>query len=144
MSTYPKILGYLGVLPFIIFLMGAVFFKSAPMMGNLFIAFQIFYASIILSFVSGVHWPLALKNDDNIRLSYCMIPTIISLFLMGFVFIGVFIYPLLAMVIMFTGVYMLDKKYADQSGWGKDYLTFRRNVTLIVCAILLISFGISV
>lgn len=143
MSTYPKILGYLGVLPFIIFLMGAVFFKSAPMMGNLFIAFQIFYASIILSFVSGVHWPLALKDNDNLRLSFSMVPTVVGLFVMSFVFLGVFVYPLLMMAGMFIAVYFFDKKYAQQSGWDKHYMAFRLRTTLIVTAILLITFGVT-
>lgn len=144
MKTYPKILGYLGVLPFLLCLLGLMFFNAHPVMGKIFIVFQISYSSMIVSFLGGVHWPLALKNDDKFRLTLCMAPTVISIFVLLYAFLINPVHTLLVWAMLFFGVYILDKKYADESGWNNEYLIFRRNITLVVTAILLITFGVSI
>jgi hypothetical protein len=99
-----KILGYAGLIPFIV--LPLIAFTD---MSNYFYSFQHFvqYSAIILSFFGGIHWYDALQhNRVNHQLYVAMLPSIVGwlslLFLDGSVLLG-------ALSCAFIGMLMYDK-----------------------------------
>ncbi len=91
-------LGYLGLLPFVI---GFALIVSGNYMVPVTTALQ-FYAAIILTFVSAIHWGRALNTMDSrlliISVSFALyawlcllVPAFYSLTLLGFGFVTLFI-----------------------------------------------------
>lgn len=144
MTLYPKILGYLGALPFVVIAFALIVFHDDTVRTSFFAVLQLCYASMILSFLGGVHWPYAVAGRDNLRLTLSMIPTIIcaALLYIGFSFNP--FYPLLGVASLFWFVFALDKKYYDMLVLPDGYLSYRRTLTMIVSGLLVLSYCLAI
>jgi len=140
MKKFPQILGYLGALPFLVLALGLSYIEGDLVTLKLLAVLQLTYAGLIVSFLGGVHWPEALKNRDNIRLSLCMLPTVIGFGLMGWGFTHDPAHALLGFIALFWFIFFMDKKYYDGRVYPDGYLGFRFNLTLLVTALLLFSY----
>jgi hypothetical protein len=143
MHSLPKILGYLGIVPFALFTIGT-FLPILPREENIitFTTAQFFYSGMILSFLSGIHWAQAVQIQDKKRVLLSMLPTIFCLAL-SFIFIET---NMVAMCLFLLGlafalVYAADKFYAARDQWPKGYITLRLRITAIVMVLLFIQAG---
>ncbi len=143
MHSLPKILGYLGIVPFALFAIGT-FLPILPREENIitFTTAQFFYSAMILSFLSGVHWTQAIQSQNNRRLIISMLPTVFCLVL-SFVFVhtGMVTFCLCLLALLFALIYGADKIYAADDLWPKGYITLRLKITAIVMVLLLIQAG---
>jgi len=140
MKKFPQVLGYAGALPFLGLALGLSIIQDDIITIKLLTVLQLTYASLILSFLGGVHWPEALKERDNIRLLLCMMPTIIGFGLMIWGVTHDPVQPLLGAILLFWFVFIVDKKYYDGRTYPDGYLPFRFNLTLLVTALLFFSY----
>lgn len=123
-----KILGYAGLIPFIVLPLIAL-----ADMNNYFYSFQHFvqYSAIILSFFGGIHWYDALQhNRVNHQLYVAMVPSItgwLSLLLLdGSVLLG-------ALSCAFIGMLMYDKyTLVMEKRKVIEYTTLRLVLTSVV------------
>lgn len=143
MTLYPKILGYLGALPFAALALCLVLFHHDAIASKMFSVFQLCYAALILCFLSGIHWPLAVRAGNNLQLSLSMLPTILSAALLFWGFTQDPLQPLLVMAALFWGQYFMDKKFVGLDDLPQGYLPFRLKLTAIVSALLVLSFFIA-
>lgn len=143
MDRFPKFLGYAGALPFMLCLAGLIYFDEDLIRTKFFNVLQICYAGMIVSFLVGTHWPAAVKDKDNIRLSLSMVPTIVSAILLFYGFSIDPLYPILVMIPLFWFVYAMDHFYVTALDMSIAYKAFRLNITILVSILLLASFGFS-
>jgi chromate transport protein ChrA len=137
MTKLPVYFGYAGVIPFIFFMLFTLVadfddYKSLTIV-------QIAYASMIASFLAGVHWGQAIPAQNNRQMSFAMIPTIASLFLLIWAILADPVLPLAGMAGLFWMIYAADKKYMPLDFIPDGYFAYRRNLTIIVSSTLLIS-----
>ncbi len=129
-----KILGYAGLLPFIILLLvsiagsGSVNDKAAESM--------LFYAAMILTFLGAVHWGcvLAVAGDnaaDQKRLCWAVTPSLIAW--VALMFTQQF--TIVVLILSFVLCWWVDKRFYSQSklAW---YMTMRSHLTVVVVASL--------
>lgn len=133
-----KILTYAGIIPFFIL---AVFMLAQSEAQHIFAFLYLIYAGFITSFLAGSHWKQAIVNNDGGLQILCMIPTIIGVFIiiLGMVFNPVWMFPMI--MVLFAWLYRLDTRLS--SSIGRDYLLLRRNVTVLLCTLTIISFAVS-
>lgn len=99
------------------------------------------YGGFITSFLAGSHWKQAVMNKDSGLQILCMTPTILAVFIiiLGMVFNPVWMLPML--MVLFVWLYRLDTKLSGDV--GSEYLLMRRNVTVLFCTLVIISFAVS-
>ena len=136
MNKLPIYFGYAGIVPFV--LMTFVFLfagEKAQVLGIL----QLSYASMILSFLGGVHWGQAIPSNHKKQLSFSMIPTVAGLILLFIYIFGFHFFATLGFAAMFWITYEADKKLMPIEYIPPGYFVFRRNLTIIVVCLLVIS-----
>jgi|GEM_PF-3338749 len=139
--NFYQMLGYAGVLPFLFFLIGFYLNQGNIIIANLMLVMQMFYAAVILGFLSGIHWSDAVRTKNKIRLILSVLPTIL---LLPIVFWGMSHSPiqaLLMIVFLFWGVFVMDRGYfyyrADsETTMPRRYILYRFNLTMLVTIIL--------
>ena len=138
-----KIYGYAGIIPFVLFLAGLMVFSNDTPRTLYLDMMLLCYSGLILSFLAGAHWPMAVKGRDNIRLSLSMAPTVICILLiyMGLTYTP--LWPLLAVFVLFWHQYLIDRKYYSLLDFADGYLAFRLRITSIVSGLVLVSFLVS-
>ena len=135
-----KKLGYAGLIPFALFVLGLMIYGNDTPRTLYLCMLLMAYSSMILSFLSAVHWPLALKNNDAIRLSLSMAPTIICLVLLYVGLTYTPLWPLLVIFILFWHQYLIDRKYFTLLEFPDGYLKFRLRITAITSGLVLFGF----
>ncbi|MEM7401969.1 MAG: DUF3429 domain-containing protein [Pseudomonadota bacterium] len=132
-------LGYLGLLPFIL----SSAFIWLPEFQNIAVKSLSVYAAMILTFIGGVHWGIALKSPqltdskkNNSIKNQFIFSTIPSLLAWATI---VFLQPfaLFILAIGFALFWQFEKSLYQQylPNW---YLQLRNRLTLIVCLFILI------
>tara|TARA_B100000508_G_scaffold132907_1_gene122293 strand:+ start:220 stop:645 length:426 start_codon:yes stop_codon:yes gene_type:complete len=134
----PKILTYAGVVPFF-FLTVLMLYQTQSQI--VFAFLYLIYGGFIISFLAGSHWKQAVMNKDDGLQILCMMPTILAVFIiiLGMVFNPVWMLPML--MVLFVWLYRLDTKLSGDV--GLEYLLIRRNVTVLFCTLVIISFAVS-
>lgn len=137
-STMPKLLGYFGLLPFIvptIFL----FFDHGHI--NMWRHFLLSYAAIILSFVGALHWSFAMLlhelpiNKQRWSFLWSVVPSLVAWVslsipkLYGFVLLTVF----------FAFALIRDRQLWNLVELPAWYMPLRRNLTVVAMTCLLIA-----
>lgn len=137
MSTY-KTLTYLGAAPFLLL---TVFMLLNPLAEQIFAFLILIYGGFITSFLAGSHWKEAINTKDKSLQFVCMIPTIVSVFIVisAVVFNPIWLLPML--MILFVWLYRLDVGLSKDV--HEDYIIVRRNITVLICTLLIIAFAIS-
>lgn len=133
-----KILTYLGVVPFFLLTVLMSYQTEAQ---YIFAFLYLIYGGFITSFLAGSHWKRAIVNKDGALQVLCMVPTILGVFLImfGMVFNPSWLLPML--MILFVWLYRLDTEMSGDV--GADYILLRRNATVIICTLIIISFAFS-
>lgn len=147
-----KVLGYVGVLPFLLMALGILTFDSDGNFGKYAIAIQVLYAGLIVSFLSGIHWAHAFPRSSEGQMLLSMVPSVLSLFLISVADIILFgnmlsqmpskiLLSLIYLIFtaLYWAIYILDWQHLDLEKFPEDYLKFRFKITLIVCAALFTS-----
>lgn len=139
MPAFYQILGYLGLLPFIMLAVGLLILPSGAVSSVLGFA-QAAYAAVILSFLAGIHWPFAVEKGNKMQMGLAMAPPLIACALIVFVFIsGALVFALLVYAICFAALYAMDRFYERSGQWPGGYMIFRLRLTAGVCACLILS-----
>lgn len=139
MTKIPLYFGYTGVIPFFFFMLLA-FVVDDPTDMRVVNILQTSYATMILSFLGGIHWGQALPTSNHQQMAFAMTPTIVGLFLMGMALIFESPFVLLFLAGMFWVVYYADTKLMPLDYIAEGYFTFRRNLSIAVSTILVLTF----
>lgn len=131
-------LGYAGLIPFLAFTFGGLLDVYAEHSLRLFVL----YSALILSFLGGVQWGLAMAREDSPTrlLHWSMVPTIIGVLLL---FAGVWITPLTMLVVLgLAHLFWLnfEKRHLGHHLW---YIELRSRLTFTVVALHVILIIIS-
>ena len=135
-SFVPRLLGYLGLLPFIIPTV-FLFYDHHHFMvwRNLLIS----YAAVILSFLGAVYWGVAMIVREmsikkrNVMLSWSVIPSIVA-------WISLLIpqvYGLIMMSVFFVISFFMDIQLMKSEAKPAWYIPLRFQLTVVVTACLL-------
>lgn len=152
MTPLYKVLGYCGVIPFLIFTLGLYAFDET--IGKFLMAAQMLYAGLIASFLAGVHWSHSFTGSREGQMLSAMLPTIVSLIINGLGFVILFggLLTLLPSKIllslffiiyaaMFIIIYIFDWQWLDKERLPEGYISFRAQITALVSGLLLLSVG---
>ncbi|MEM8833893.1 MAG: DUF3429 domain-containing protein [Pseudomonadota bacterium] len=137
-----QIFGYAGVIPFIVFAVGTYHHQDSLMFKNLYLMMQLFYAGLIIAFLSASYWHESLFNEKPLIQFICMTPVIL---LLPIFFWGMTHSPpqaLLACIALFWGLFAMDRLYGLNHGWPKGYMLFRFNLTALVTLCLFATYWI--
>lgn len=140
---YYKLLGYCGLIPFTLFMIGL--FSLEPLTKDAgWVAacatMQLVYAGLILSFLAGMHWSHGLPRNHKLQLSLAMLPSVLSLPLVFFALLTYqFAMPLVFMALGFVAMYFADKKFLEPSWLEETYFKLRLQLTVIVSVCLFLS-----
>ena len=130
-----NILGYAGLIPFIVFsVLSVVDFKSV-IDPHLYLTT---YAAIILSFMGAIHWGVAMVSEDTLsarQLGISVIPPLLGW--IALLLPTVYGYSLL--IISFSLLCMLDKHYHMQKAFPAWYYPMRVILTSIVVLCLILA-----
>lgn len=135
----PKTFGYIGTLPFILFLIASLAISKQ----NAVIALNIIqagYASLVLSFLAGAHWGQAVPSNDISQ--YKVAIGFVGAVFLAFVTTIILMKSSLTMVIyasLFWVMYLLDRKFMPEEFIDKGYFEHRKILTMIVSASLFLS-----
>lgn len=137
-SFAPKLLGYLGLVPFITTTSLLFLDKGHPALWSHLL---ISYAAVILSFVGALHWAFAMTINKSSQFErqlgfiWSVIPSLVA-------FISLFINEFFALIlisIFFMLNLLKDKKLQKSIDLPCWYLPLRSNLTLVVISCLAIS-----
>jgi len=134
-SFVPRLLGYLGLLPFIIptfFL----FYDHHHFMvwGNVLIS----YAAVILSFLGAVYWGVAMIviemsiKKRNVMLSWSVIPSIVAWICL----LIPQVYGLIVMSVLFVISFLMDIQLTKSEAKPVWYIPLRFQLTVVVTTCL--------
>jgi len=138
-----QILGYAGLLPFIGFAVGAYLTRDSVIIFNLCLLMQLSYAVIITSFVSATHYVEATKSNKTNQILLSIAPPILSLPILFWAFTHSPAQSLLAVILLFWFVFVLDRVFLNHEDWPRRYFVFRFNLTALVTIILFSTFWIA-
>jgi hypothetical protein len=125
--------GYLGLLPFVAALFGAMF-GSGPFWWQTSERLALGWGAAILGYVSAVHWGLALAGRWPWTAGIVVGSTLPSVLAAVAVVIGGD--RGLALLVAGFGVFWLYEHRQYQHDLPADYLALRRNLSLTVCVLL--------
>lgn len=138
LSTMPKLLGYFGLLPFIV-PTAFLFFDHSHL--GMWRHFLLSYGAVILSFVGALHWSFAMLlhelpiNKQRWSFLWSVVPSLaawISLSIPKF-------YGFILLAIFFAIALIRDRQlfnHVELPGW---YMPLRRNLTVVAMTCLLIA-----
>ena len=123
-----KILGYAGLIPFIIFSIGS--WIEIPYLYNT-IYVLITYAAIILSFMGAIHWGMAMSKTDNKQNKYFITSVIPALAAWFSLLIPEF-FSLIVLLIGFILLISYDLAVEKPQGFPNWYIPMRIKLTFVV------------
>lgn len=131
-------LGFAGLIPFLAFTLGGLLDVYAEHAIRLFVI----YSALILSFLGGIHWGVAMQTDGSPTrsLKWSMLPSIVGISLF---FAGLWLSPLTMLTILaLTHLFWLnfEKRHLPEQLW---YLELRNRLTFTVVALHVILIIIS-
>ena len=123
-----KLLGYSGLIPFIVFTIGS--WIQIPMVSDS-PYILITYAAVILSFMGAIHWGIAMSNlkEDNFR--YFIISVIPALIAWASLLMPES-YAIILLIIGFIALIMYDWAVEKSLRLPSWYLPMRKKLTTVV------------
>jgi hypothetical protein len=140
LNTTAEIVSYAGVVPFLLCLLGVALLHDYEYR-ELAQRISIAYGAVVLSFVGAVHWGLALAGYlawGPERIGASVLPAllgVISTLLGG--------QRGLALLVVGFGVFWLYEHRRVGHELPADYLSLRRNLSLVVCTLLAVTMILS-
>ncbi len=129
----PRVLGLGGLIPFII--LSLITVLNFMDWGQRSAGALMVYAALILSFLGGVHWGAALKQEGGAFFLLSMLPFFVA-------WIALFLAPVVGLWLLITGfaaAFAIDRSMAASSllpGW---FLSLRTRLTGVAMASLLVA-----
>ena len=132
----PRILGYLGLLPFII---PTFFLFSDPHHFMTWRSLLVSYAAIILSFLGGLYWAFAMVIKDvtikkrNAMLVWSVIPSLLA-------WVALLLsqqYAFIALATFFVTAFFVDNQFSRVTNLPAWYMPLRMKLTLVVTSCLM-------
>ena len=134
----PKLLGYLGLLPFIVPTV-FLFFDDSHL--DMWRHFLLSYGAVILSFVGALHWSFAMLlhelpiNKQRWSFFWSVVPSLVawvSLSIPKF-------YGFILLTVFFAIALIRDKQLSDKAELPAWYTPLRRNLTIVAMTCLLVA-----
>jgi hypothetical protein len=123
-----KILGYAGLIPFIVFSIGCwiplPYVTNAP-------AILIAYAAVILSFMGAVHWGVAMAGADQQKGRY-FVASVVPALLAWPALLLPHAFALVIVLTGFIGLYAYDRSVASAQSLPGWYIPLRTRLTTVV------------
>ena len=140
LNTTAEIVSYAGVVPFVLCLLGVALLRDYEYR-EVSQRIAISYGAAVLSFVGAVHWGLALAGYLPWRLTRIGASVLPAL-------VGVTATILggqrgLALLVVGFGVFWLYEHRSLGGELPPDYLSLRRNLSLVVCTLLAVTMILS-
>jgi hypothetical protein len=134
-ETLAKTLGYLGLIPFVVFGLGT--WTGLPWVGDWHFVLLV-YAAVILSFMSAIHWGVAMTRQTSIsarQLGLSVVPALI-----GWVAVLMPLVPAYVLLIVtFVVLYAADRVATIKGVLPEWYLPMRLVLTYIVALCLILA-----
>jgi hypothetical protein len=127
-----KVLGYAGLIPFVVFSIGC--WIPLPMITNV-AQILIAYAAVILSFMGAVHWGVAMSSTDQQRGKVFIASVIPALIAWPALLLS---QPLAMSVLLsgFIGLYAYDRSVEKSQALPDWYIPLRTRLTFTVALCL--------
>jgi hypothetical protein len=139
MKTLYPYFTYAGALPFILCALGFIFeVNTVPVLGDTKQVLSV-YALVISSFIAGSHWGQHLSLNNKWSLYLPLFSNIMAIILWVAFLILSFKHLLLAFILSFFVLLMIDKKLLQEALVDPEYFRTRVFVTTIVTITLVIS-----
>lgn len=140
LNTTAEIISYAGVVPFVLCLLGMTLL---PHYGARELAqrIAISYGAVVLAFIGAVHWGLALAGRMTwgpVRIAGAILPALIGA--TATVLGG---QRGLALLVVGFGVFWLYEHRRVGAELPADYVSLRRNLSLVVCTLLALTMILS-
>jgi hypothetical protein len=140
LNTTAEIVSYAGVVPFVLCLLGVALLRDYEYR-ELAQRIAISYGAVVLAFVGAVHWGLALAGYlawRPVRIGAAVVPALL----------GVTATILggqrgLALLVVGFGLFWLYEHRSVGNELPADYLSLRRNLSLVVCTLLAVTMILS-
>jgi hypothetical protein len=140
LNTTAEIVSYAGVVPFVLCLLGVALLRDYAYR-ELAQRIAISYGAVVLAFVGAVHWGLALAGYLTwrpMRIGAAVLPALLgvtSTILGG--------QHGLALLVVGFGMFWLYEHRSVGGELPADYLSLRRNLSLVVCTLLAVTMILS-
>ena len=133
-----KIFSYLGLLPFILVPIIAWISPQTAFDNNL-IEFFYSWSTLILAFMIGTSWSLALKNNRNIFVVVALFALLFSGIIFFYFISSNVIFFLAVLLIIYEMQYFFEKNLIKDDDWYKN-LRFHLTFSIRICHLLMIAF----
>ena len=133
-----KIFSYLGLLPFILVPIIAWISQQTAFDNNLI---EVFYSwsTLMLAFMIGTSWSLALKNNRNIFVVVALFALLFSGIIFFYFISSNVIFFLAVLLIIYEMQYFFEKNLIKDDDWYKN-LRFHLTFSIRICHLLMIAF----
>jgi hypothetical protein len=134
-ETGAKILGYAGLIPFVVFTAGS--WVSLPYVDDA-TAILLSYAAVILSFMGAIHWGLAMANNHAHGAKYFIASVIPALL----AWLALLLSQPLALALLllgFIGLLIYDRRVEQPQHMPDWYIPMRLRLTFVVALCLAVS-----
>ena len=133
-----KIFSYLGLLPFILVPIIAWISPQTAFDNNLI---EVFYSwsTLMLAFMIGTSWSLALKNNRNIFVVVALFALLFSGIIFFYFISSNVIFFLAVLLIIYEMQYFFEKNLINDDDWYKN-LRFHLTFSIRICHLLMIAF----
>ena len=133
-----KIFSYLGLLPFILVPIIAWITPQTAFDNNLI---EVFYSwsTLMLAFMIGTSWSLAVKNNRNIFVVVALFALLFSGIIFFYFISSNVIFFLAVLLIIYEMQYFFEKNLINDDDWYKN-LRFHLTFSIRICHLLMIAF----
>ena len=134
-ETVAKVLGYAGLVPFVVFSIGA--WLPLPYVVHP-VDYLVAYAAVILAFMGAIHWGAAMAGKQGLRARYFVASVIPALVAWTTLLMPQSI-ALLVLLAGFVSLYAFDRatsRLQDFPGW---YVPMRLRLTTVVAVCLAVA-----
>jgi hypothetical protein len=134
-ETVAKVLGYAGLIPFVVFSIGA--WLPLPFVGYP-VDYLVAYAAVILAFMGAIHWGAAMAGPKGMRARY-LVASVIPALVAWITLLLPQSTALLVLLAGFVSLYAFDRatsRMQDLPGW---YVPMRLRLTTVVALCLAVA-----
>ena len=136
--SYQKILAWLGLIPFIVFSFTYFFISANGLLKPQFLHYFTVYGAIILTFLSGIHWGVQLKNEIKLKINLYILSNVIALLAFLILAIRLELLQLIFLLFGFSAILLVDLSLYLKGCYTKSYISLRVSITVSVLLLILL------
>jgi hypothetical protein len=134
-ETVAKVLGYAGLIPFVVFSIGA--WLPLPFVGYP-VDYLVAYAAVILAFMGAIHWGAAMAGPKGMRARY-LVASVIPALVAWITLLLPQSTALLVLLAGFVSLYAFDRATSRLQDFPDWYVPMRLRLTTVVALCLVIA-----